>query len=180
MCDSERNNAVDDDTLIVIKQNILHHICSATGVHEPWDFLSLQELVFRMQIFFPEMLIQPSYGEGAYFFSFFYNSVRHFVRLPDLVRLVRNADKGKSSLESRTEVTADMVNRKAGFIARCIQEGVMILRRSAFNKNKLDYLILPEFPLGEHGRNRQVDEDVFAKRIAYKIFGYWVDEPEEE
>ncbi|MBL0140334.1 MAG: hypothetical protein IPP86_17690 [Bacteroidetes bacterium] len=170
MCDSERNNAVDDDTLIVIKQNILHHICSATGVHEPWDFLSLQELVFRMQIFFPEMLIQSSYGEGAYFFSFFYNSVRHFVRLPDLVRMVRNADKEKSSLESRTEVTADMVNRKAGFIARFIQEEVMILGRYAHNKDKLNYMILPEFPLLEHGRNRRVDEDIFAKKIADAVF----------
>lgn len=180
MEDSKENISQDDENIIAVKQRILKEVCSATGVHEPWNAESLQELIFRMQIFFPEMLIQPSYGEGAYFFSFFYNSVRHFVGLPDLVRLVRNADKEKSSLESRTEVTADMVNCKSGFIARCIQEGVMILRRSAFNKDKLDYLILPEFPLGEHGRNRQVDEDVFAKRIAYKIFGYWVDEPEEE
>ncbi|MBL0065469.1 MAG: hypothetical protein IPP38_10765 [Bacteroidetes bacterium] len=107
MEDSKETISHDDETLIAVKQKILKEVFSATCVHEPWDFLTLQELIFRMQIFFPEMLIQISYGDGAYFFSFFYNSVRHFVGLPDLIQLVHNADKGKSSLESRTEVTHD-------------------------------------------------------------------------
>ncbi len=153
-----------------IKQTALQLICKAVGLNEPHDNASLTELIFRLQIFFPEMVIQQSYFEETYFFKFFYESKLQVVTLDDLGILVTSSNPAKSSEEARNEFTANMIDRKARLIENCIQNGIMLIGRSGFKMEKTDFILLPEFSTAGFYQNRNMGEDVFAMCIARKIF----------
>ncbi len=151
-----------------IKQIVLNLICQAVGFTEPHDKESLIELVFRMQIFFPEMVIQDSYLHEKCFFKFFHDSKLYFLTVNDLGFLVMNANPENSRNETRQAFTSGMGERKARLIKKCIQNGIILIVNNGSFLDKTDFLLVPEFPIRGHYKNRIYDEDVFAKKIAGK------------
>ena len=166
----QENSETNTPSETKINQLLLKLICAVVGMTEPYDKESLIELVFRMQIFFPEMIIQSSYLHEKCFIKFFYDSKLHLLTVDDFGFMVMNANQEISVIESRRVFTSEMEERKARLINNCIQHGIMLLANSGSFLDKTDFLLLPEFPIRGHYKNRIYDEDIFAKKIAGIIF----------
>ena len=129
----------------LIKMQLLQIICKAIGYTEPYDTERLTEFVFRLQIFFPEMIIQCIYAYEKCLFKFFHDGKLHSMTVNDLGIFAKNANPSKCITESRQEFTLDRIERKADLIASCIQNGIMLLGKPDLNEDCTDYLLLPEF-----------------------------------
>lgn len=153
-----------------IKQKALKMLGSSIGIIEPYDLTSFQEMIFRIQIFLPEFLIQKSYLYNHYLLTFYYEQKQIYITTNDLVIYQTNSNVKNHKMESRKDFSLLMFERKLRLIKTGLLNGILFLVPEPHDINKHNFLLLPEF---ERFDNHWLyDIDVFALKLAQEVMKY--------
>ena len=150
-----------------IKQKALKMLGSSIGIIEPYDLKSVQEIIFRLQLFLPEFLIQKSHFNNHYLLSFYYEQKQYYITINDLVVYQKNSNIKNHMIESRKEFSLQMFDRKARLIKLGIINGIFFLVPKSHNFNIHDFFLLPKFD--RYDNHWIYDIEIYAVKVAREV-----------
>ncbi len=150
-----------------IKQKALRMLSTAVGIINPYDKESICELIFRLQLFLPESIIQKCHYNSSYLISFFHEQQQHFINIDDLKILISGSKANKHVMVSRQEFSTQLFVRKTLLIKRGIELGIFFLVPRPYDLNAGDFLLLTEFPRRDNDWLFSIE--IFSLKIATEV-----------